>query len=134
VEQIHRENGFEIRAAKDQLLLIDRRTWGLGYAMAVLCSLAGLLALLGLLMIWGVTELRPGMPAVAPFGASGALLFPISLIWRTYRERRDLRLEEVRDVLTIDRPSGVLRTRRGDILANWTPSTLQCASIGGPGA
>lgn len=114
---VYNEHGFEIHTSEDEMLLADRKTWALSYAMVVLYGLAALLTVLGLLVSLGAMETRSDLPAVALFGAAGALLLPIAMIRRAYKVRRDLPLAEVRDWLAIDRPTKALRSRQGEILS-----------------
>jgi hypothetical protein len=111
------DQGYEIHVRTNDVVLVDRRLWGPGYAIVGLLLLAGVICLLGILVEVGVAEVGSNVPAVALFVGTAALLVPIAFLRRTFKERERLPIDEVRDVLIIDRPSNALRDHMGEILA-----------------
>lgn len=123
---IHREFGYEIHRSDDEVLLIDRRTWPLGYVMGILGGLAVLLIAVGVLAALGTADSLYGVPSAALFGPAAALVLAVGAIWRAYRRRRDLPLSEVADRLVVDLPAGMLRDRQGDTLS---PLDRVCVAV-----
>lgn len=137
-------NGYEIFASGGELRFIDRRTWGLGWLMVVLSVLAALLVALSGLNMAQLTELPSGFPNAALPVAAVLLL----IAWgagRTYRIRRDRPIENIQDVLIVDRSGQVLRDTLGEIAAElsdvrarmhvdwWTRGTMRIVVLSWPG-
>jgi len=111
------ECGFEIREDGDQVLLVNRRTWWLGYGMGMLALAAALFVVIGVLGLLGAADLRSDVPLIALFaGAAAAGLLSAAML-PVYRRRRGRPVAEVEDTAVIDRPAGVLRGRSGDVLS-----------------
>ena len=113
------ENGYEITAGENEIIFVDRRTWGIALLMVVLGILAAILIVLSGLSVSGMAELRSDVSGVALPAAAAVLLVVIWLGGRAYRARRDTPTEDVRDILIVDRPSEALRGRMGEILAQF---------------
>lgn len=111
------ECGFEIHGCDGEFVLANRRTWWLGYGMGMFAVAAAVLAVVGILDLAGVVDLRSEIPAsilVAVGAASG--LAAVAML-PTYRRRRTLSLEEIGSAVVIDMKVGVLRTRSGTVVA-----------------
>jgi len=117
MSSIHREWGYEIHRSDDEMLLIDRKTWPLSYVMGILGGLSVLLIVLGILGVLDTAGGLSDVPPAALFGAAGALVVVVGVIWRVYKRWRDLPLSEVANGLVVDLPAGMLRDRRGDTLS-----------------
>ena len=116
--QIHGECGFEIHRESGEVLLVNRRTWWLGYGAGMLGILATMAAVAGVLGLVGAADLRSDVPAIVLIAiAAAAWGLIVAAILPTYRRRRDLPLDEVTDTVVIDRAAGVLRERSGNVLA-----------------
>ena len=115
--QIHGECGFEIRRENDEVLLINRRTWWLGYGMGMLGVLAMLLAVLGVFGLVGAAGVRLDVPVIVLFGAAAAGGLIAAAMLSVYKKRRKLPQTEIPDVAVIDLAAGVLRERGGSVLA-----------------
>ena len=139
-------NGYEITATESEIIFIDRKTWGLGWLMAVLGMVAVLLIVLsGLSAAGGATELRPDVARVVLPAAAALLVIGIWIIGRAYRRRRQQPTEEIRDTLIIDRSSQALRGRMGEIVAQlsdvkarmhidwWTRGAMRIVALSWPG-
>ena len=113
------ESGYEITAGENEIIFVDRRTWGIALLMVVLGILAAILIVLSGLSVSGMAELRSDVSGVALPAAAAVLLVVIWLVGRTYRARRDTPTEDVRDILIVDRPSEALRGRMGEVLAQF---------------
>jgi len=111
------DNGFEIREQSEGLLLVDRKIWGLTYAVRTL-SMAGLLCLvLTFLSYTGFERLRIEAPWYVLLGVALVLLLPVPFLLRTKRERQRAAVEEVERTLILDLGSRELRDRMGTVLA-----------------
>ena len=111
------DQGYEIRVRERDLLLVNRRLWGATYALFVLGALAGVVCILAVLIYLGVEGVRADVPAVALLLAVLALVVPIPVLLRRIKERRLLPLEDISDVLVLDRESNELRGSMGEVLA-----------------
>jgi len=143
--QRFRANGYEIVAGEHEIIFLDRKTWGIGWAMAVL----GILAVVPILMTVAGPGAVAGLPtAVAEWGFPAAIAVLALAIWllgRTYRRRRSEPAEEIRDLLILDLRSDALRSRMGEILAQtdelkarmhidwWTRGTMRLVVLHWPG-
>ncbi len=123
---IHRECGYEIHRGDDEMLLVDRKTWLLGYVMSVLGALAVLLIVLGILDALDTADGLSGVPSGALFGLAAGLVVIVGANWRAYKCRRDLPLSQVVDGLIIDLHAGVLRDRQGNALS---PLDRVCVAV-----
>ncbi len=111
------ECGFEIHRDGAEVLLLNRRTWWLGYGMGMLALAAMVFAVVGLLGLAGTTELRSGVPALALL-VGAAVLGSVSVaLLPMYKRRRRLPSSEIADGAVIDGAAGVLRERSGAVLA-----------------
>jgi len=139
-------NGYEITATENEIIFIDRKTWGLGLLMAVLGMVATILVVLSGLTAAGVaTEIRPDVARVVLPVAAALLLIGIWISGRAYRRRRDQPTEEIRDTLIVDRSCQLFRGRMGEILAQlsdvkarmhidwWTRGTMRIVALSWPG-
>lgn len=138
-------NGYEITASENEISFIDRKTWGLGWLIAVLGMVAALLIVLSGLSASGATEIRSGLASVALPAAAVLLLVVIWIISRAYRVRRNQSTEEIRETLIVDRSSQALRGRMGEIVAQladvkarmhidwWTRGTMRIVVLSWPG-
>ena len=115
--KIYGECGYEIHREGGEILLVNRRTWWLGYAMGMFALLSLILAVVGALGLAGATGARSDVPAVlllgiaAGFASIGVLVLPV------YRRRRALPTAEVPGAAVIDHSAGVLRGSGHDVLA-----------------
>lgn len=123
---IHRECGYEIHRGDDEMLLIDRKTWPLGYVMGILGVVAIVMIALGVAVALDAADGLSDVPSAALFGAAGALVVAAGAIWRVYTRRRDLPLPQVADGLVVDLRAGVLRDRQGDTLS---PLDRACVAV-----
>ena len=143
--QCYAENGYEIVAGENEIIFLDRKTWGIGWVMFAL----GVLAVV--LIVFAVTGAGApqGLPPVLiewifPAGVAG-LALAIWLLGRTYRRRRSEPSEEIRDLLILDLRSDALRIRMGEILAQtdelrarmhidwWTRGAMRIVVLRWPG-
>jgi hypothetical protein len=137
-------NGYEITTTGNETVLIDRRTWGLGWLMVAL-GLVGVV----LLALGGLSRAQPVKPSigssVAALFAGGGLLLLAGLVGGIYRKRNARPVEEIEDALVLDRAGRVLRSRMGEIavpLADvkarmhidwWTRATMRVVVLSWPG-
>jgi len=138
------ENGYEITVGENEIIFVDRRTWGLGWLMFVLGIPAAILIVLSVLSAAGASEIGSDIPEAALLTGAAGLLVAIWFISRGYRARRDQPAEDIRDVLIIDRPSEALRGRMGETLAQlddvkarmhidwWTRGTMRVVVLSWP--
>jgi hypothetical protein len=117
MRQIFGECGFEIRSENDEVLLVNRRTWRLGYGAGMLGILAMLAAVVGILVLVGAADVRSDIPWIAPIAVAVACGLIAAAMLSTYRRRRGLPLDEVPDAVVVDRAAGVLRERSGNVIA-----------------
>jgi len=117
ISPIHHECGYEIHRGEGETLFVDRRTWPLGYVMVILCGVAVVMIVLGVLVLLGEADDLSNVPAVVVFGVAAVLVLILAAMWRTYNHRRDLPLSEVADGMVLDSNAGVLRGRNGEVLA-----------------
>ncbi len=116
--QIYGECGFEIHREDGETLLVNRRTWWLGYGTGMLGVLAMMAAVVGVLGLVGAADLRSDVPAIVLFAMAAVVCGLIAAaMLPTYRRRRELPPDEVADAVVIDRAGGVLRERSGNVLA-----------------
>lgn len=139
------ENGYEIVAGENEIIFVNRKTWGLGWLMVVLGISAASLVVLSGLSVAGMTGIRFDISGVALLAATVALLVIIWLISRAYRARRDQPSDDIRDALIVDRPSEALRGGMGEIFAQlddvkarmhidwWTRGTMRIVALSWPG-
>jgi hypothetical protein len=111
------ENGYEIIAGENEIIFVDRRTWGLPWVMVGFGIVALVFVLLSTLGTNAAVELQSAPLQLLPPTAAAILAVAIWLISRIYRRRRCEPAEEVRDLLVLDLPSRVLRNRMGEVLA-----------------
>ena len=111
------DQGYEIHVREQDLLLINRGLWGANYALFILGALAGVGCIAAVLIYLGVEEVRVDVPAAALLVAVLALAVPIPFLLRRIKERKRLPLEDISDVLILDRESNELRGSMGEILA-----------------
>jgi len=138
-------NGYEIIAGENEIIFVDRKTWGLAWLMLSLGLAAAGLVLLSALRTTGATELRSDVLELA-LPAVAVLLFVV--VWiasRTYRARRAQPAEEIRDILILDWPSQALCDRMGRMFAQlddvkarmhidwWTRGTMRIVVLSWPG-
>jgi len=126
-------------------LLIDRRTWWLGYGMGMLAVIGGVLAVIAILDVAGMADFRSEMPASVLFTAAAACGLVAAAMLVTYRRYRALPLDDVRHAVVIDPQAGLLRERRGDVLAEldsvrvavridwWTRGWMRLVVLAWPG-
>ena len=115
--QIYGECGYEIHREDGETLLVNRRTWWLGYGTGMLGVLAMMAAVVGVLGLVGAVDIRSSVPAIVPFAITVACGLIAVAMLPTYRRRRELPPDEVADAAVIDRAGGVLRERSGNVLA-----------------
>lgn len=118
--QIYGECGYEIHREDredGETLLVNRRTWGLGYAMATFGFLALILVVVGVLGLVGAANVRSDVPVIVLLAAAAASALIAALMIPVYRRRKELPPAEVPEAIVIDRSAGVLRGRGHDVLA-----------------
>jgi hypothetical protein len=113
-------NGYEVLARENEILFVDRRTWGLGWAMLVLAVVVTILIVLSGLSLLAKTESRSSLASIAMPTSAALLLVVIWLMSIAYRARRNQPVEENQDNLTLDRSSQALRDARGGIVSQFT--------------
>lgn len=111
------DQGYEIHVRERDVLLVNRRLWGATYALFLVGALAGLLCFLAVLLYLGIGEVRTDVPAVALLVAVLVLAAPIPFLLRRIKERRRVPLDDISDVLVLDRESNELRGSMGEVLA-----------------
>lgn len=111
------DQGYEIHVREQDILIVDRKLWGPGFALFGLTMIAGLLLVLGILGIADLVDLRSSVSEYGLFLGAIVLAVPIPFLVRGLIERRRLPLDEVPSVLVIDLESNALTNRMGEILA-----------------
>jgi len=111
------DQGYEIHVRERDILLVDRKLWGPGFALFGLTMIAGVLLVLGILGIADLVDLRSRVSEYGLLLGAIVVALPTSLLVRGFNERRRLPLDEVAGVLVIDLESNALRNRMGEILA-----------------
>jgi len=139
------QNGFEILAGEHEIVFLDRRTWGIGWAMVAIGALAVILIVLAVT----AAEALGGLPSTLiewgfP-GAAAGLALGIWVLVRLHRRRRSEPAEEIRDLLILDLRSDALRNRMGEVLAQsdelrarmhidwWTRGAMRVVVLHWPG-
>ena len=109
--------GYEIHIRETDVLLVDRRIWGLKLGMMILGALAGILLLVGGVPLAAREPLLTRAPAYGLAAAGVGLILLVIRFHRMVRERRSRPLDQIAGVLVIDRQASELRTREGESLA-----------------
>jgi drug/metabolite transporter (DMT)-like permease len=117
MQQIHGECGFEIHRENDEVLLVNRRTWRLGYGAGMLGLLGAMAAVVGVLVVVGAADVRSDLPAIVLLAMAVACGLVAAAMLSAYGRRRRLPLDEVADAVVVDRAAGVLRERCGNVIA-----------------
>lgn len=137
-------NGYEVSRRGNEVLFIDRRTWGLGWLMVVLGVATALCFVLGGLSIAGAAQVEPSL-ARYTLPAAAACLLAACAVRRAYHRRLSLPIEDIADVLFIDAPSQALRDRMGQSVAKiadvrvrmhidwWTRGAMHAVVLSWPG-
>ena len=143
--QLYGECGYEIHREGDETLLVNRRTWGLGYAMGMFGILALILVVVGGLGLAGAADIELDVPLGVLFGAAAGCAAVSGLMFAAYRTRRGLPVAEVSGTCTIDHGAGVLRRSGHDVLAQlesvrvavkidwWTRGWMRLVVLAWPG-
>ena len=111
------EFGFEIQQQDEELLLLDRRTGWLGHALSVLSLIAGMLAVIGIVVLVGGLDVGSPAVPVTLLMIAAACAVVVAVAIPTYRRRRGLPADDVPDALILDRQRRQFRRRSGDVLA-----------------
>ncbi len=115
--QMYGECGYEIHREDGETMLINRRTWWLGYGMGMLGVLSTLLAVLGAFGLVGAMNAGSDVPVIVVFGLAVTFGLIAAAMLPTYKRRRALPATEVPGTGIIDHGAGVLRERSGSVLA-----------------
>jgi len=110
-------NGFEITAQEDEIVCIDRKTWGLHWLMIVMGLVAAFVIVFVALAAVGVEELQTDLGREVLVAVPVLLVILIGVSYRTYQRRREQPSEEIEDTLIIDRSAQVVRNRKNEIVA-----------------
>jgi len=139
------ENGYEIVVSEDRIVFIDRKTWGLSWAMVGLSLAVVALALIGAWGVGGSPDLQFEAIELACLVSAAVLVIGVWFLGRIYRRRRIEPAEDIPDILIFDRHSGLLRDRTGTNLARidelkarmhidwWTRGTMRVVVLSWPG-
>ena len=115
--RIYGECGYEIHREGDETLLVNRRSWGLGYAMGMFGILVLILVVVGVFGLVGASDIKSEVPLVALFGVAAACAALTGLMFAVYRARCGLPAAELPGTCIIDHGAGVLRGSGYDVLA-----------------
>ena len=117
MELLFQEYGYEIHRGEDDILLLDRNTWILRYITGILGVAASFLLILGLLVLFGVTQTLSDVSASILLVVSISFVIVASMLNRATKRRSAIPVAEISRRLTLDAQAGVLQDSRGDTLA-----------------
>ena len=117
MELLFQEYGYEIYRGEDDILLLDRNTWILGYITGVLGVAAFFLLALGLLVLFGITQTLSDVSASILLVVSIGFVIVAIILNRVTKRRSAIPVAEIARRLTLDLQAGVLQDGRGDMLA-----------------
>ncbi|MCK5586265.1 hypothetical protein KAJ02_09355 [Candidatus Bipolaricaulota bacterium] len=118
MELLFQERGYEIHRSEDSILLLDRKTWIVGYITGVLGVTAFLLLALGLLVMFGATQTMPEVSGSVMLVVSIGSFVVASMLNRVNKRRLAIPVAEVVRRLTLDSRAGVLQDGDGNGLAS----------------
>lgn len=109
--------GYEVHVQPEGILLVNRRIWGLGYAMVVIGSIACVVLAVGVFEIIDAAAARRLATVLSVLALSLPFVLPMLFLWRKCRKRRRQSLDEMCAFLVLDRRTSTLRDDRGADMA-----------------
>ena len=118
MESLFQEQGYEIyRSEQDNILLVDRNTWIVGYFTGVLGVAAFFLLALGLAVLFGASQTMSEVSASILLVVSISFIISASMLIRVSKRRSAIPVVEVARRLTLDSRAGSLQDADGNTLA-----------------
>ena len=118
MELLFQEHGYEVHRGEDSILVLDRKTWIVGYITGILGVAAFLLLALGLLVLFGATQTMSDVSASIMLVVSIGFFVIASILVRVSKRRSAIPVAEVARRWTLDSRAGVLQDSDGNTLAS----------------